>query len=179
MRVMRQLLLLRHAKSSWADDELHDRDRPLSERGVRDAMLMARTIAGRDLIPDRVLASPARRVAETLAPLRSHLPAATKIVVVERLYGIQGDYREVIAGNAEDARRLLVIGHNPLIQATALALVAHGDAAVRQRLATRYPTGALAVIDFDDADWPSLMAGGGRLATFVRPRDLAADVEDD
>lgn len=176
---MRQLLLLRHAKSSWADDELHDRDRPLSERGVRDAALMARALAERDLLPDRILASPARRVSETLARLRSYLPASTEIETVEKLYGLSGDYREVIAGSGAEAERLLVIGHNPLIQATALALVGKGDAAMRQRLATKYPTGALTVIGFESGTWSELAERSGRLIHFLRPRDLAADVEDD
>jgi phosphohistidine phosphatase len=176
---MRQLLLLRHAKSSWAEDELHDRDRPLSERGMRDAALMARTIAGRDLVPDRILCSPARRVSETLDRLRPHLPASTGVVVIEALYGLPGDYRAIIAGNGESARRLLVIGHNPLIQATALALVRNGDAPLRQHLAAKYPTGALAVLDFGEGDWTQVTAAGGRLTAFLRPRDLAPDEDDD
>jgi phosphohistidine phosphatase len=136
-------------------------------------------IAGRDLVPDRVLCSPVHRARQTLAALKPHLPASTKIVFADDLYGAAGDYRETIAAHGKDAARLMVVGHNPPIQATALALAATGDVALRSRLAAKFPTAALAVIAFRDGDWPAILAGGGRLEAFLRPRDLGADDEGD
>jgi phosphohistidine phosphatase len=65
-----------------------------------------------------------------------------------------------------------VIGHNPLVQATALALATSGDAALRQRLAAKYPTGALVEIAFEIDHWRDAGPGNGRLKHFIRPRDL-------
>ena len=66
---MHQLLLLRHAKSSWDDPKLEDRDRPLNKRGRRAAAAMRQAMLDLGLAPDVVLASPARRTQETLAAL--------------------------------------------------------------------------------------------------------------
>ena len=62
---MRQLILLRHAKSSWADSGLDDFDRPLADRGKRDAPRMATRLAARGVVPEVLLASPAKRALHT------------------------------------------------------------------------------------------------------------------
>src|SRR5437016_3853420 len=58
---MKTLFLIRHAKSSWDDPALSDKDRPLSDRGRRDAPKMGKRLAKRDVKPDLILSSPARR----------------------------------------------------------------------------------------------------------------------
>ena len=60
---MKTLLLLRHAKSSWADDRLSDFDRPLNDRGREDAPRMGKLLRQHDLVPDLIIASPAKRAA--------------------------------------------------------------------------------------------------------------------
>ncbi len=177
---MRHLLLLRHAKSSWASDGIADRDRPLAPRGARDAANMAKAIADRGLLPDRILCSTARRTRETLAALHPYLAAETEAVLVEDIYSSPAhDYAGIIADSGDDASRLLVIGHNPRIHATAVALTGKGDKADRTRLAAKFPTGALAVIAFSDGGWEDIRAGAGRLETLVTPRDLDGEADDD
>jgi phosphohistidine phosphatase len=165
---MPRLLLLRHAKSSWAEPGMPDRERPLAPRGRRAAERMAARIADPDLLPDRILCSPARRTRETLAALLPLL-GEIDVALANDLYEPEGDYRSVIAAHRNGADRLLVIGHNPSIQTTALALV--GKRASPD-LTAKFPTAALAVIDFDAKGWTSLKAGSGHLAAFIRPRDL-------
>ena len=178
---MPRLLLLRHAKSSWADASLADRDRPLSPRGRHAAALMAAEIERRGLHPDRILCSPAKRARETLAALLPHLGDEARIAITASLYEpSSGDYCAIIAGRGADARTLLVIGHNPVIQATALLLAA-GPAKVKAELAAKLPTGALVVIDFPLAAWADLSPETGRIALFLTPADLelgAEEVED-
>jgi phosphohistidine phosphatase len=58
---MRQLILIRHAKSSWSDPALDDFDRPLSKRGKRDAPFMAKLISEKKIHPDLIISSPAKR----------------------------------------------------------------------------------------------------------------------
>jgi len=175
---MPRLLLLRHAKSSWADPGLADSDRPLAPRGRRAAERMAAVIASRaDLVPDRILCSPVRRTRETLAPLLARLGNSRQVSVADELYEpAAGDYRNIIASYGGSSRHLLVIGHNPAIQATALALIAPENNGPAHRLAAKFPTAALAVIDFDTADWSEIRPKTGRLVEFIRPRDL--DEED-
>ena len=81
---MRRLLLLRHAKSSWADPGVRDHDRPLNDRGRTAAPLVGGYLRAHDLIPDRVLCSSARRTCETLALL--DLPDSVDIEIEHVLY---------------------------------------------------------------------------------------------
>lgn len=167
---MPELMLLRHGKSSWDEPGLADRDRTLSPRGRRDAEAMATVIAA-DYPPDRILCSPTRRTQETLAALLSRLGERPDVVIAEELYGQPGDYCDVIAAEGGEAEHLLVIGHNPAIQATALALVGSGDKALRAQLAEKFPTGALVVIRFK-GKWSAIGPSAGKLVAFHKPRDL-------
>jgi phosphohistidine phosphatase len=170
---MLRLLLLRHAKSSWAESGAADVDRPLAPRGRGAAERMAVELAREEYRPDRVLCSPARRTRETLAFVLPNLTDMNRVSITDELYEpAQGDYRDVIAAFGGDARRLLVIGHNPSIQITALRLVGSADAQTADRLAAKFPTAALAAIDFDFRSWRQLRPGSGRLIAFLRPKDL-------
>lgn len=172
---MPRLLLLRHAKSSWADPGQSDSDRPLAPRGRRAAERMAAVIAGRaEFFPDRILCSPARRTRETMAPLLADLGNSKQVVsIADELYEpVSGDYRQAIASFGGIARHLLVIGHNPAIHVTALTLIGSADEASARQLAAKFPTAALAVIDFDARDWGQIRPKSGRLAAFIRPRDI-------
>lgn len=127
---MRELMLLRHGKSSWDESGVADRDRPLSARGRRDAKMMAAAIAA-DHPPDRILCSPTRRTRETLGALIPHLADESIIAISDDLYAAgDADYCDVIVAHGGEARRLLVIGHNPATQATALTVVGSGDEAL-------------------------------------------------
>jgi phosphohistidine phosphatase len=177
---MPRLLLLRHAKSSWAEPGMADIDRPLAPRGQRTAALMGKAMAERGFLPDLILCSPTRRTRETLAALKPHLGKKTPVAIADDLYETRSkDYRDAIAASGKNADSLLVIGHNPTMQATAIALSGTGDKALIDALSRKFPTVALAVIDFaDDVTWRSLPSGGGRLIAFLTPADLGADADD-
>jgi phosphohistidine phosphatase len=174
---MRQLLLLRHAKSSWDDPSLADHARPLNPRGRRAAHLMAQAIRELGLSPDVVLVSSARRTLQTLEQLRPVLEAGTLVEPMDALYLASWPSLLALVRDApETARSVMIIGHNPGLHDLAMALVgAAGQAAGgadAQRLAEGYPTAALA--EFSIAvPWRLLDAGGGRLVRFLVPRDLA------
>jgi len=176
---VRHLLLLRHAKAIAAERGMADRDRPLTPRGHRDAHLIGAAIA-RDGPPDLILCSPSRRTRETLADVLQSLATAPKVVFANSLYGAQGTtYAEAIAAQGGEAKRLLVIGHNPAVHATALAFAATGARAQRAALAAKFPTCALVVIAVEGDDWTAIRTGAGELVSFLRPRDLgAADADD-
>jgi phosphohistidine phosphatase len=172
---MRQLLLLRHAKSAWNDPRLADHDRPLSPEGRRAAAVMRHTMRELGLAPDMVLVSGARRTRETLAALEPW-DDTPLVDVIEELY-LASAARLLQALNAvpETVRSVLLIGHNPGMHELAMTLAgAHAMTAGGpnlQRLAAGYPTAALA--EFTIAGpWWSLDAGTGRLVRFLAPRDL-------
>lgn len=170
---MPRLLLLRHAKSSWGDRGLADIDRPLSPRGRRNAATIAKAIDSEGLVPDRILCSPARRTRETLAALLPYLGGEGRVSIDPKLYDSgPSDYLGAISRSGNDAGTLLVIGHNPAIQATAMLLIGDGEPGLAADLAAKYPTGALAVIDFAQTGWSRLEPRSGFLAAFLKPRDL-------
>ena len=168
---MRRVYLLRHAKSSWKDSSLADRDRPLAGRGRRAAAAIADHLEAEGIRPDLVLCSPARRTRETLERLETALGDRVEARFEEALYG---------AGEAELLARLravppevssvMLIGHNPGLEDLALALASTGDGLARMR--EKYPTGALATIDLPADEWDAIEADTGELVAYVRPRDL-------
>ncbi len=169
---MRQLLLLRHAKSSWDDPRLSDHARPLNARGRRAAASMAQVMRDLRLSPDIVLVSSARRTLQTLEAL-APFEDGPLVEPMDDLYLAPWQrLLEVLRNVPQTARSVLLIGHNPGLHELGLALLGgatpHPEAA---RLAEGYPTGALA--EFSIASpWPALEAGGGRLIRFLAPRDL-------
>jgi phosphohistidine phosphatase len=183
---MRQLLLLRHAKSAWDNKALPDRDRPLSPRGRRTASQMRQAMRDLGLAPDMVMFSPSRRTSETLEALEPW-DDAPLIEPMDSLYlATPQQLLGVLHGVPETVRSVMLIGHNPGMHELAMLLVGargtaarhegSGDLANRavEHLAAGYPTGALA--EFAIAGpWWQLGTGGGQLIRFLRPRDLAHD----
>lgn len=177
---MRHLLLLRHAKAASGGPGIADRERPLAPRGNRDAGLIGAALVAEGTIPDLVLCSPTRRTRETLDGVVSRFPAAPRVIVVDSLYGAaDGDYVQIISEFGGTAKRLLVVGHNPTIHATALALAGSGDEALRTRLAGKFPTAGLALIAFKGKAWSATLPGSGELIQLLRPRDLCSSEADD
>jgi phosphohistidine phosphatase len=167
---MNRLLLLRHAKSSWDDPSLADRDRPLAPRGRRAAERMAEHLRSDVPHPDLVLCSPALRTRETLDRMLKAFGDA-EVVVDDELYGA-GDDELLERLRAVDDRfeTVAVIGHNPGIHELAIALAGSGPE--RDRMEAKFPTGALAVLVVD-GPWRELVPGDGWLEEFVTPKDLA------
>jgi phosphohistidine phosphatase len=165
----RTLWLLRHAKSSWDDPELDDRERPLARRGVRAAALMGSYLEAERIRPELVLCSSALRTRETLAAV---LPAFGPDVVVRIEPSVYTfDATQLLAVLREtDAGSVFLVGHNPAMQDLALLLAARGERL--EDVAEKFPTGALAEIAFPDAAWSDLGEGAGELTRFVTPREL-------
>jgi len=170
---VKTLYLLRHAKSSWEDRSLPDHERPLSPRGCRAAPAMAEHMRDEGLIPDLALVSTATRTRETWELLAPVLGKEVEVEHIRRLY--HADPRTLmdeVRGVADEVERLLLVGHNPGIEAFALGLAGEGRPEGIARMRVKYPTAALAVLDFAVDRWEEVEAGTGRLEGFVRPKDL-------
>jgi phosphohistidine phosphatase len=178
---MRQLLLLRHAKSTWDDPSVQDRDRPLNPRGRRAAALMRQAMRDRGLAPDVVLVSTARRTMETLEALEPW-DDTPLIEPMDSLYLANPmQLTAALHGVAETVRSVLVIGHNPGLHDLALSLagpkaVATGGATERA-LAEGFPTAALAEFTIAGSWW-DLREGSGKLEHFLTPKMLDGSGED-
>jgi phosphohistidine phosphatase len=169
-----KLMLLRHAKSSWGDPGLDDRDRPLNARGKASAQAMGRVMRHRGLLPDLVLCSPARRAKDTWTIAAAEMKTAPKIVFSEDVYdfGNGGKLAELIRGQNGKARSLLLVGHNPSMERLAQRLAGKGDKKLRERLEKKYPTGALAVFEADLDAWGDFAEPAFTMTHFIRPRDV-------
>lgn len=169
---MRTLMLLRHAKSSWDQPGQDDFDRPLTARGQEAASQVGRYLVSKRLRPDRILCSPAARARETCERVRAEL-GEVRVIHLDELYlATSARLLEACWRVEATIKTLALIGHNPGLEALALRLVGSGSTRERQKMATKFPTGALAMIEFDCPGWDEVGDGGGRLARFVRPKDL-------
>jgi phosphohistidine phosphatase len=167
---MRRLILMRHAKSSWADPGQRDLDRPLTKRGRRAAGLIGGWLKRKDYRPDEALISSARRAQETWAGVVAAAGAAPTSYRPE-LYHASPEAMLAVLREPRQAKTLLVIAHQPGIGALARRLL--DDPPEADPAFDKFPTAAAAVIDFDAADWPDIAWQAGRLADFVVPRALA------
>lgn len=172
---MRRLMLLRHSKAEKGALGTPDFERALAPRGVEDAPKIGAYMAHHGLIPDRVIASGARRVRDTWSGVASGLGAAPAVVWDDRLYEADAKRLLGIVREAEaPVHALLVVGHNPGLQDLGRLLIASGDVEARERLNEGLPTSGLLVIDVAFDDWDRLHPHCGRLDRFVVPRLLVA-----
>ncbi|MFJ2056008.1 SixA phosphatase family protein [Streptomyces sp. NPDC087908] len=184
---------MRHAKSAWPEG-VADRDRPLGPRGLRDAPASGRFLADSAGRPDLVVCSPARRARGTweLAAAELDGPVATRLD--PRVYGADAtELLDVLHGVPDEVGTLLLVGHNPGLEELVLLLAAgtgqvgsvegpdgsvraaevdadaQGSDGLLDRVRTKFPTSAIAVLTWHGT-WSGLGAGGARLADLAIPR---------
>ncbi len=172
---MKTLYLLRHAKSSWDHPGLRDHERPLSDRGRWAAPAMGAHMAAQAWVPDLVLCSDSVRTRETWALVEAAL-GPVPVEYDAALYGASaGELFRIVQDADDQADSILLVSHNPGTENLAIALAGEGDPDLIQRLAIKYPTAALAVLETGVERWEEVETQGFRLVDFVRPRDLELD----
>lgn len=156
---MKSLTLLRHAKSE-RDSSGGDFERSLNDRGRADSRRMGTEIRDLCLRYDLVLASPARRVVETLAGVGGLSPNLDR-----RIYNAATDeLLEIVVETDDGIDRLLLVGHNPGMEQLAARLTG--------KAVDEMPTGALAEIELPEEQWRDVGKGSGRLVRLLKPKDL-------
>jgi len=163
---LKTLLLLRHAKSSWADAGLDDHERPLNQRGRRDAPRMGDLVRQLRLLPDVIISSDAVRARLTAEEVAETARYAGKILLDPRLYlaspdSIVGVLQTVPHTKAET---VMIVGHNPGLEELIAGLTGeHHD----------MPTAALAQLVLPIVRWRDLeVSTPGTLRALWRPKDL-------
>ncbi|HNT25291.1 MAG TPA: histidine phosphatase family protein [Anaerolineales bacterium] len=162
---MKTLLLMRHAKSSWNHPETPDHDRPLNKRGKHDAPRMGRLLREQDLVPDHILSSTARRALDTARAVAEACAYEGEIEPQSDLYGSDAEcYLDVLRHLPDAAGRVLVVGHNPIME----ELVELLTGAIEPM-----STGALAQVDVPITGWMELTeACDSTLVRLWTPRSL-------
>ncbi|WP_448579356.1 SixA phosphatase family protein [Thermaurantiacus sp.] len=169
---MRSLSLLRHAKSSWDDPVTRDIDRPLNERGRRAALRMGAYFRDQAISFDGVLASPATRVVETVARVEEGLGRSLGALLDRRIYMASAVTLLELVQGYEDLAHLLLVGHNPGLEDLALMLTPADGTPARLALEAKFPTAAFITMVFAVDRLADIREGEGRIAHFIRPRDL-------
>jgi phosphohistidine phosphatase len=158
----KRLAVLRHAKATH-EPGFRDIDRPLTQRGQRDAAAAGRFLQARRIVPDLVLCSSSARTRQTW----DHLAAgggtpAGEVSYEPRVYGACADeLLEIVGETQAGVGTLMIVGHNPAAQDLVLTLTGERDLA--------FPTCALAVIELPGT-WARASAHGGRLALLWTPK---------
>ncbi|MGZ4198032.1 MAG: SixA phosphatase family protein [Solirubrobacteraceae bacterium] len=169
----KQLFLLRHAKSSWDDPGLDDHERPLAPRGRRAVQILGKHLRDNDIRPVQVLCSTSRRTRETLEGVA---PGGETLIEAELYHADAEQLLQRLRRVSDDVESVMVIGHNPTLQITALRLseagASNGDGSYRSQISQKFPTGALATLSFE-CQWSELGPGCARLVDYVRPKAIA------
>jgi phosphohistidine phosphatase len=171
-----RLLLLRHAKSDWSGKS-QDHERPLAARGKKAAPQIGAYMRANGYQPALVLCSTAVRAKQTLELIVLKLEDDPETRFDRALYLAEWPrLMTEIQDAPASATPLMLVGHNPGLEQLANALALQSQSGSEreraQKMAHKFPTAALAVLDFDIADWSEVRPGTGRLSDFVRPRDL-------
>ncbi|MEL6349375.1 MAG: histidine phosphatase family protein [Myxococcota bacterium] len=163
---MMRLIVLRHAKSAWDTDAPTDHARPLNQRGQRDAPRIGAKLAEMGWVPDAVLSSDAARTRETWARMAAHIaPEQTiPVTVARRLYHAGPEtVMPLLAGQPATRETVMVIGHNPGLEALLEALC--GQAA-------RLTTCNAALMTSTATDWTTAMSDRWILHHLLRPKEI-------
>lgn len=168
----RELLILRHAKSSWDSSAVTDFDRPLAKRGLRDAPRVGRFLRDRGLVPDYVVSSPAERARQTVIAVCAEMGiGAEQIAWDSRIYHAStGSLLDVLNDCPKDARRVLIAGHNPGLELLLQNLCDH-----EIPMPDDYklmPTAAVAHLEIR-SEWSALEGRLARLISLTRARSLS------
>ena len=162
---MKTLLFFRHGKSDWDAPFDHDHDRPLAKRGRNAAKLMGEFLMSSGSAPDSIVTSTAVRARRTVEIASEAGGWDAPIRETRELYGVGP--REVLAvvhEQPDTSYRLLLAGHEPT-WSNVVSLFTGGSS-------VRFPTAAVARIDFDVSAWREVAFGQGELIWLVPPKLL-------
>jgi len=162
---MKTLLVLRHAKSSWKDNSLPDRERPLNKRGREEAPKMGALLRKHDLLPDLVLSSPAQRARSTAELASEACGYEGEVEFRDELYSFEAEpYLKALSSLADSCQCVMIVGHNPAMEELVEALTEEY---------LPMPTAALAQIELPVQQWSKLATKpSGRLVNLWRPKEI-------
>ncbi|MDW8287367.1 MAG: histidine phosphatase family protein [Flammeovirgaceae bacterium] len=169
---MKTLYLVRHAKSSWKNEELDDFDRPLNKRGKKDAPFMGKKLRKLwDAAPELILSSPAKRARKTARKMakKLHYPKK-KIVYIDGIYeATEATLLKILHEQSDTVSSLMIFGHNPSLTALCNLL---GNEAIEN-----IPTAGVVCLTFNVDSWSSITVNSGKLVFFDYPKRYEEAIE--
>lgn len=174
---MRRLFLVRHAKAEPSVGR-GDYARRLTDRGRADARRIAKALAARRMLPDVLIHSGASRAKETAEIFAAAWRDKVELQQDARLYDASlATLLDRTRALGDAHKRVALVGHNPGLGELATALAGSGAEPEMRRLAAKYPTGAVAVLDFSVQRWEELERNSAMLAFYLTPAELEADAD--
>ena len=160
---MNTLYLVRHAKSSWSDPSLSDQQRPLNQRGLKNAPEMGRRLSARGIRPDLIISSPARRAFTTASLIAAEIGYAEDVIVSDDQLYFDGITAMLGIINHTEPRlhSLMIVGHNPDMTSLLNQLCGYQ--------VTNMPTCAIATVEFD-LPWTGVERKTGRMVDYDYPK---------
>lgn len=174
---MLRLFLIRHAKAEPSVGR-DDHARRLTHRGRADARRIGAALAARRMLPDLLVHSGAARAKETAEILAGEWPRRVELIEEAGLYDASAATLLARTRTLPDAHpRIGLVGHNPGLGELATALTGSGSESEMRRLAAKYPTGAVAALDFSVPRWEDVARNSGVLALYLTPAELEAGAD--
>jgi len=167
---MKTIILVRHAKSSWKDSSLKDFDRPLNKRGKRDAPLMGEKLKERNILPDLILSSPAKRARKTASAIAEVIGYPEKKIRLEDKMYHSGARAllEIVRGQDDGDGTIMLFGHNPDFSDLA-------DMLLNERSGYTIPTTGVLCIRLPVGKWRNIEEGTGETVFFDYPKQHLPD----
>ena len=165
---MKTLYVVRHAKSSWDDPDVGDFERPLNARGKRDAPRMGKRLKEKEITPDCVMSSPARRALSTAKRICKILGFEKENIKTDRklYHASEETLLSVVHGIKNKYNTVFIFGHNPGITDFANLLIPEENAIIINNV----PTCGIAAFSFDVDDWADVQWRKGKLLFFDYPK---------
>lgn len=161
----KNILIMRHAKSDWSDSTAKDFDRPLNERGLKDAPLMGKLLKQFGINPDAILASSAKRAKQTAELLAKSLNFPNKVTFFDAFYSADEQYIiEHLRRLSSNINTVLIIAHNPTLEDLISTLSSSS------MLNIKLPTAAMVSLGSNLNNWDDLDSGFCYLKWFLTPK---------
>jgi phosphohistidine phosphatase len=163
---MKNLIIMRHAKSDWNVPSKSDFDRPLNERGLKCAPLMGTELIKRNKKLDLIISSPANRAKSTATLFGEAYGFEGVIIYQDQFYfGSIDEILEIIKKTDNKNDCIMIVGHNPTWESLVYRLL-------KTSVAIQMPTAAMASIMFNIETWENLTPKSGEIEFFLIPKDL-------
>lgn len=159
---MKKLFIIRHAKSDWSNEKLDDYDRPLNQRGKKDAPLIGKILVKKKIVPDLIISSPAYRARKTSLKIASKVGYADEILFNEYIYeATLRTLLDIINFIEDEYDDVYLIGHNPGLNMLGFYLVDFND---------NLPTCGVLEIEFNCETWREATKKNARLISYEYPK---------
>ncbi|AYJ80069.1 phosphohistidine phosphatase [Aliarcobacter cryaerophilus ATCC 43158] len=160
---MKELILIRHSKSSWDNPFLEDFDRPLNKRGEKNAPFIAKILKQKGLTPDLIISSPSKRTKQTLDFFLKEFDFKNEIIFEESIYEAPFENLLKVIKNIDDRyKTIFLFGHNPGLNDLVAFLLGSFEENI--------PTSGVLKINFDIKKWENIKEKIGILEFFIYPK---------